>query len=221
MFPLLYRFLFARIGFGWSVRVSGFLMLVLCAIGNATVTSRIRPGRRGGAPIPLLPGAKIFRDAPFILLVAGCFFVNFGQLAHMSCSPRIRLTKFLIITGLFIPITYLSNYAISRGVPSSTSFYIVSALNGGSIVGRIVPAFLADVVGRFNIAFPSTFVLGLLALVFWTFAKTLVPITAFAVIYGCFAGAFLAMQIPCVSQISDIEEVGTRIGILYSVASFA
>ncbi|KAM5541199.1 hypothetical protein V8D89_005128 [Ganoderma adspersum] len=197
VFPILFRFLFARIGFGWSVRVYGFLVLVLCAIGNATITSRIRPG---GQSIPPLPDAKILRDAPFLLLVAGCFFVNFG---------------------LFIPFTYISNYAISRGVPSSTSFYIVSAMNAGSIVGRIVPAYLADVVGRFNIAFPSACLIGLLALLFWTFAKSLVPIIAFGVVYGCFAGAFLAMQIPCVSQISDIKEVGTRIGILYSVASFA
>ncbi|KAI1789939.1 MFS general substrate transporter [Ganoderma leucocontextum] len=197
VFPILFRFLFVRIGFGWTVRVSGFLLLVLCAIGNATITSRIPAG---GHSIPPLPDAKIFRDTPFMLLVAGCFFVNFG---------------------LFIPFTYISNYAISRGVPSSTSFYIVSAMNAGSIVGRILPAFLADVVGRFNIASPSAFLIGLLALVFWTFAGSLIPIIVFAVVYGCFAGAFLAMQIPCVSQISDIKEVGTRIGILYSVASFA
>ena len=126
-----------------------------------------------------------------------------------------------IVLGLFIPFTYISNYAISRGVSSSTSFYIVSAMNAGSIVGRIVPAFLADVVGRFNIACPAAFLSGLLALVFWTFAKSLIPIIVFAVMYGCFAGAFLAMQTPCVSQISEIKEVGTRIGILYSVASFA
>ncbi|PIL34862.1 MFS general substrate transporter [Ganoderma sinense ZZ0214-1] len=197
VFPILFRFLFDRIGFGWSVRVYGFLVLVLCTIANATITSRIRPG---GNSVPPLPDAKILRDAPFLLLVAGCFFVNFG---------------------LFIPFTYISNYAISRGVSSSTSFYIVSAMNAGSIVGRIVPAFLADVVGRFNIASPAAFLIGLLALVFWTFAKSLIPIVVFGVMYGCFAGAFLAMQIPCVSQISDIKEVGTRIGILYSVASFA
>ena len=94
-------------------------------------------------------------------------------------------------------------------------------MNGGSIVGRIIPALIADAIGRFNIASPSAFLMGLLALVFWMLAKTLVSITVFAVTYGCFAGAFLAMQIPCVSQISDIKEVGTRIGVLYSVASFA
>ena len=43
----------------------------------------------------------------------------------------------------------------------------------------------------------------------------------FAVLYGGFVGTFLALQIPCITQISDIEEVGTRIGVLYSITSFA
>ena len=72
-----------------------------------------------------------------------------------------------------------------------------------------------------HIAAPATLLMGVLALAFWMLAKSLVAIVLFAVVYGAVAGAFLAMQIPCVSQISDIKEVGTRIGILYSVASFA
>lgn len=94
-------------------------------------------------------------------------------------------------------------------------------MNAGSIVGRIVPAMVADAIGRFNILIPSAFFMGFFALVLWTLAKSIVPILAFGVLYGGFAGAFLAMQIPCVTQISDITEVGTRIGVLYSVASFA
>ncbi|KAI0738848.1 MFS general substrate transporter [Daedaleopsis nitida] len=197
VFPIVFRQLFVRIGFGWTTRMSGFILLVLCIVGNTTITSRLPSQRKFISP---LPDARILRDTPFVLLVLGCFFVNFG---------------------LFIPFTYVSNYSVTHGIPSSTSFYIVSAMNGGSVVGRIVPALVADCIGRFNIAAPSALLMALLALVFWTFARSLVPIIAFAVLYGCFAGAFLAMQIPCVTQISDMKEVGTRIGVLYSVASFA
>ena len=77
----MFRSLFAGIGFGWTVRASGFLVLVLCAVGNATVTSRLPPGRNGIAP---LPSVKIFYDIPFVLLVLGCFFVNFGALPAPS-----------------------------------------------------------------------------------------------------------------------------------------
>ncbi|KAI0642839.1 MFS general substrate transporter [Trametes meyenii] len=196
VFPIMLRHLFAKIGFGWAVRIVGFMCLVLCSISCATITSRIPPGRKNTS---IIPSTAVVRDAPFVLLVMGCFLVNFG---------------------LFIPFVYLANYSIYRGISSATSFYIISAMNGGSIFGRVAPAYLADVVGRFNIAAPSAFLMGLFALVFWMFARSLVAIVLFAVVYGCFAGAFLAMQIPCVAQISNIEEVGTRIGILYSVASF-
>ncbi|KAI0350163.1 MFS general substrate transporter [Trametes cingulata] len=196
VFPIMYRQLFSKIGFGWAVRASGFLCLVLCTISCATITSRLPPGRKN---TKVLPDASVIRDTPFVLLVAGCLLVNFG---------------------LFIPFVYLANYSIFRGISSGTSFYIISAMNAGSIFGRIAPPFLADKLGRFNIVVPTTFLMGLLALVFWMFAKSLVAIVLFAVTYGCFSGAFLAMQIPCIAQISNIEEVGTRIGILYSVASF-
>ncbi|KAI9068738.1 MFS general substrate transporter [Trametes sanguinea] len=196
VFPIMYRQLFASIGYGWAVRISGFLCMALCVVTCVAVTSRIPPGQR---TTRMVPDAAVIRDTPFLLLVAGCLLINFG---------------------LFIPFVYLADYSIYRGISSGTSFYIISAMNAGSILGRIAPSLLADTVGRFNIAIPSTFIMGVLALAFWMFAKSLVAIVVFAVMYGCFSGAFLAMQIPCIAQISKIEEVGTRIGILYSVASF-
>ncbi|KAI0775614.1 MFS general substrate transporter [Trametes elegans] len=197
LFPIMYRQLFPQIGFGWAVRASGFIILALLVISCATIKSRIPPSRKNTG---FFPDASVFRDTPFVMLVTGCFLVNFG---------------------LFIPFTYLANYSIYHGVSSGTSFYIISAMNGGSIFGRVAPAFLADKVGRFNIVVPATFLMGLFAFVFWMFTSSLISIILFGVVYGCVAGAFLAMQIPCIAQISKIEEVGTRIGILYSVASFA
>lgn len=82
----MYRQLFAQIGFGWAVRVSGFMCLVLCTISCATITSRIPPGRKNAK---LVPSAKVIRDAPFVLLVAGCLLVNFGKQA-LSCSSPDR-----------------------------------------------------------------------------------------------------------------------------------
>ncbi|CDO72285.1 hypothetical protein BN946_scf184970.g137 [Trametes cinnabarina] len=173
-----------------------FLLVQGLLTGLSYGMLRIPPGQRKST---ILLDASVVRDTPFILLITGCLLINFG---------------------LFIPFVYLADYSIYRGVSSGTSFYIISAMNAGSIFGRIAPSFLADYIGRFNIAIPSTLLMGVLALCFWMFARSLVAIIFFAILYGCFSGAFLAMQIPCIAQISKIEEVGTRIGILYSVASF-
>lgn len=126
--------------------------------------------------------------------------------------------------GLFIPFFYIADYARDHNISANTAFYIISAMNGGGILGRLVPPFASDLLGRFNIITPCAFLLGLSALVFWVFAKTLVSIVLFAIIYGFLSGAFIAMLIPCVAQISEgekIKEIGTRIGILYSIISFA
>ena len=94
-------------------------------------------------------------------------------------------------------------------------------MNGGGIVGRLAPPLLSDFIGRFNIIAPCAFLLGLSALVFWIFAKSLLVILLFAILYGFLSGGFIAMLIPCVAQISQLSEIGTRIGMLYSIISFA
>ena len=92
-------------------------------------------------------------------------------------------------------------------------------MNAGGIPGRLLPSMLSDKLGRFNVLVPCAMFTGLSAVVFWPFAKDLAAIVVFAVVYGFFSGAFNALVIPCVAQISDIREIGTRVGVLYSIIS--
>ncbi|EIW52339.1 MFS general substrate transporter [Trametes versicolor FP-101664 SS1] len=131
----------------------------------------------------------------------------------------VSLTRKLL--GLFIPFFYIADYAKDQHISANTVFYIISAMNGGGILGRLLPPLLSDAVGRFNVMVPCALLMGLSALVFWIFAKSLVAIILFAVVYGFFSGAFIAMLIPCVAQISHLNEIGTKIGVLYSIISFA
>lgn len=100
------------------------------------------------------------------------------------------------------------------------SFYVLAVMNAGGVLGRIAPAYLSDTVGRFNLLTPSAFFSGLSCLVFWMFTKSLVSLMLFAVTYGFFSGAFISVITPCVAQISDIRQIGTRIGMLYTIISF-
>ena len=99
------------------------------------------------------------------------------------------------------------------------AFYVLSVMNAGGILGRLAPPFMSDALGRFNIIVPSALLTGLSMLVFWPFATNLVSIMLFAAVYGFFSGAFNALIVPCVAQISDIREIGTRVGVLYSIIS--
>ncbi|KAI0775615.1 MFS general substrate transporter [Trametes elegans] len=196
VYPIMFQQLFERVGFSWAVRISGFISLATCGVAACTITS-LHPPTRQKAP---LLDAKMFRDLPYMLVVAGSIF---------------------ICLGLFIPFFYMADYARDHHVSSSTAFYVLSAMNGGGILGRLLPPLASDLVGRFNMIVPCAFLMGLLALVFWIFAKSLVAIILFSILYGFFSGAFIAMLTPCLAQISERREIGTRIGVLYTIISFA
>ena len=217
MYPIMFKQLFDKVGFPWAVRISGFISLVCCLVAVCTVTSSQPPVRREG---PWLDSTH-FRDVPFMLVVTGSIFVCLGKCTRkwLACPALISASA-----GLFIPFFYIADYAESQGLSANTAFYILSAMNGGGIVGRLAPPLVSDVVGRFNVITPCAFLLGLSALVFWIFAKSLVTILLFAILYGFLSGALIAMLIPCIAQISEgekLKEIGTRIGILYSIVSFA
>ncbi|KAI0369431.1 MFS general substrate transporter [Pilatotrama ljubarskyi] len=196
VYPIMYQQLFNRVGFAWTVRISGFISLALCGVAIACITSRLSKPQDSAAP---WFDTKVFRDAPFKLVIAGSVLISFG---------------------LFIPFFYIVDYSTDHSISPETAFYVLSVMNAGGIIGRLAPSFMADALGRFNILVPCAFLAGLSMLVFWTFAHTLATIVLFAAVYGFFSGAFNALIIPCVAQISDMREIGTRIGVLYSIISF-
>ncbi|KAJ7822973.1 MFS general substrate transporter [Mycena olivaceomarginata] len=195
MYPVMLQRLFQLVGFGWGVRISGLLSGVLCCIAIATVT-RYAPPKQRGATCKL---SETLRDSRFVLLAAG------------SC---------LVALGLFIPFFFIVDYAHDLAIPARMTFIVLAVMNAGGVIGRIAPAYLSDHIGRFNLLAPAAFLSGLLCVLFWIFARSLVPLMLFAAAYGFTSGAFISVITPCVAQISDIRQIGSRIGILYSIISF-
>ncbi|KAJ6549580.1 MFS general substrate transporter [Mycena vulgaris] len=195
MYPILLQRLFQSVGFGWGVRISGLISGVVCCIAIATVT-RYAPPKQRGAAYKL---SETFRDSRFVLLAAG---------------------SSLVALGLFIPFFFIVDYAHDLTIPAHMSFIVLAVMNAGGVMGRIAPAYLSDRVGRFNLLAPAAFLSGLLCVLFWLFSKSLVPLMLFAAAYGFSSGAFISVITPCVAQISDIRQIGSRIGLLYSVISF-
>lgn len=139
----------------------------------------------------------------------------------VGASPQSLLfSRSYRATGLFIPNFYIVTYAVTHNINPTTAFYVLAVLNAGGTVGRILPAVLSDSFGRFNLLVPCAFLTGLSTLVFWSFANTLVSIMLYAAVYGFFSGAFNALIVPCIAQISHIREIGMRIGMLYSILAF-
>ncbi|KAG6375940.1 MFS general substrate transporter [Boletus reticuloceps] len=194
LYPIMLRYLFSKFGFGWAVRFSALVTAVMCAVVVLTVRLQRPINKRTGIVLEV----QTIQNRRFLLLVVGSFFV---------------------CLGMFTPYFYISDYAQSRHMSSKAAFCVLSIMNAGSVFGRIAPAWLSDKIGRFNLLCPCAFLSGLTCLVFWMFGEGPISIIVFAALYGFLSGAVISVVNPCVSQISHMREIGTRIGALYTLIS--
>lgn len=165
-------FLKTSLGFGWSIRVIGFMMIPLLGLAILTVrlptTTQNEQHEDGprSARQEVIVDRSFLKEPPFILLCVGLTL----------CS-----------LGFFTPFFYTSNYAISQGLSQSLSFYTLTAINAGSAFGRIMPGFVADRLGKFNILSCAAFAAGVVVFC-WTVASSAAGIFIWATIYGVASG---------------------------------
>jgi MFS family permease len=125
--PIAMRHLFTTIGFPWTIRVVGFINLASLIAGNLLIRPRIKPTKTLDAKVIDLSALK---DPRFALLGTGIFFSDWA---------------------LFGPITFITSYALSRGIDPNLSYYMIAFLNVGSSFGRVIPGLLADKIGPYGL----------------------------------------------------------------------
>ena len=198
VFPLTLQALFPEIGWAWSTRVCALINLVLLIIANLLIKSRL-PARKATKE-NILPDFRIFRDPIFALTTAGVFFVEWG---------------------LFVPLTYLSTYALRNGVSESFSYQIIAILNVGSCFGRYFPGFIADKVGRFNAMVVTTALCLVSTLAFWLPANGRIAlIIVYALVFGFASGSGISLTPVCVGQLCKVENYGRYYATCYTLVSF-
>ena len=177
---------------------------------------RYTRGGRGLQSDSVLPDFKIFRDPAFALTTAGVFCCEWG---------------------LFIPISYLTSYALSSGAMSQDfSYNLIAIFNAGSCLGRWAPGFLADKLGRFNTMVATTAICCVSTLALWLPAailsdsaaddhsrkEAIVGLTvSFSVIFGFASGSNISLTPVCVGQLCDTEEYGRFYATCYTLVSFS
>ncbi|OGM39540.1 monocarboxylate transporter [Aspergillus bombycis] len=203
VFPTMLARLLPRIGFGWSLRISGFMVLAMLIIANLTVRSRIAPVPR---PVKLTDYVGPFSEIPFILLMLA------------SCCG---------FFAMFVPINYVIVEAQEDGVNRDLAGYLLTILNAASLPGRILPGYLGDKLGRFNVMIAMCALSAVVLLVLWLPGTLLSPGSAaiyivFSLLYGFASGAFVGMVPALLSQISpDVTKTGVRQGVLFTCISIA
>ncbi|KAI0442328.1 major facilitator superfamily domain-containing protein [Xylaria telfairii] len=194
--PILVTYLLEEFGFGWAMRIIGFFVLGLLIFGNLAIKSRLPPIKK---PWLLKEYIAPFWEVPFLLLAIGTFF---------------------FFLGCFLPFTFIVVEAKEVGVPANLTNYLIPIICAAAIFGRTFPAHLGDVYGVFNICIISTIFSGVISLTLWLPATSTAPIVTFAALYGFASGLTLVLMPALVASISDIRNLGFRVGTLYAFSSF-
>ncbi|RYP42206.1 hypothetical protein DL767_000370 [Monosporascus sp. MG133] len=190
--PIMMTRLIARVGFPWTMRILAFMFLAMLAVSCLTVKSRLLPRP---TPVRFADYYRPLTEPTMAFVVAAGFF------------------SFL---GIFLPFNYLIIQAQQAGMSPTLVPYLLPILNAASIPGRILPGILGDKVGRFNLMILISFISGAATLVLWIPGSgSTGAIIAYGAIYGFSSGGYVSLAPAVLGQISDIREIGTRLGITF------
>jgi predicted MFS family arabinose efflux permease len=172
--------------------------------------------------------------AAFVLVLGAVAALSLKLPSHMERKGEVRGTELraalqtrpfwllyasLVASciGLFVPMVHLGPYAQDDGYTAAQGVTLVSLIGLGSLVGRFTVGGLADRLGRL----PSLAVmyagLGLMLLVWWT-ASAWWLLAVFALLFGAFYGAYVALVPTIVMDYYGARAVSGIIGTLYTGA---
>ncbi|KAK1855167.1 MFS monocarboxylate transporter [Colletotrichum chrysophilum] len=196
-FPLIAQQLLPKIGFGWTVRVMGFVMLFNTVIILALARTRLPPRKLG----PIVEWSS-FKELPYALFCVGMF---------------------LSFWAIFFAFYYVPTYGRTViGVSSTTSLTLLLVMNAVGIPARILLAVLSDkFIGPMRTLILTTFFSGLL-LYCWVSVNSEGRLFAFCIIYGSFAGGVQSVfPAACSGLTTDLKKMGMRTGMVFTVVSVA
>ncbi|KAL5050406.1 hypothetical protein BDW71DRAFT_125041 [Aspergillus fruticulosus] len=197
-FPLILESLFPKVGWAWATRVIALICLV--SLIGACLLVKSRLPKKPASKENVLPDFRIFRSLKLSFTTAGIFFIEWG---------------------LFIPISYISSYALAHGTSETLSYQMLAFLNVGSVLGRAIPGFFADHLGRFNTLIVTVALCLVCNVCLWLPAGDSVAVMiVYCVIFGFASGSNISLTPVCISQLCKIENYGRYYATSYTIVSF-
>ncbi|RDA89406.1 hypothetical protein CP532_6214 [Ophiocordyceps camponoti-leonardi (nom. inval.)] len=197
VFPLMLTSLFESVGYAWATRCLAFTCLACGLVGVSLVRSRLPPATDATAH----PDLRILRQVPFTLTTVAIFLLEFS---------------------LFIPLTFISTYALQMGFDQSFAFHLLPIMNAGSVVGRALPGYYADVVGPVNTCLASVLLSLVACVCVWLpLGHTPAGIIVFSLLFGFASGTSIAIAPVCIGRMCKTRNYGRYYATTYTVVSFA
>lgn len=217
VFPILLRSLLPGVGFPWSCRILAFIMLGLAIPSNLFIRTRLTPARSRSIATASTPTGSVRTTPPKKLQSVWPDFTVFRD-------PRFALASlgiFFMEWGLFVPLTFIVSFAAAHGQDATQSYLLLSYLNAGSVLGRVLPGFAADRLGRFNVIIVTIALCVVTVLALWLPAGgSQAVLVAYAVLFGFASGSNLGLVPVCLGQLCDHRRYGRLYSTAMMVASF-
>jgi MFS family permease len=204
VWPLLFRSLFPKVGFGWAMRIYGFITCFFLGIGCLLVKNRL---------------TKSVGDKKGLALVKDSFVLQelIKDRTYLCLAISILLCEF----SLVLTITYASSYTMAKGYSESQAFLVSIINNAFGIPGRYLPNYLADRYGSLNVMGISVSICSLLILAVWLpFGESLTCMYVFAGLYGFFSSSTMSLTPVCCGVVGKAEDFGKRYGTVYFLVAF-
>ncbi|KAJ6019433.1 Short-chain dehydrogenase/reductase SDR [Penicillium canescens] len=195
VFPVIAEKLLPRIGFPWTVRVMGFVVLVNAAIVLSTTRTRLPPHKTGR-----IVELAAFGELPYLLFTVSMFFT---------------------LWATYFAYYYVRPYALDNlHVSQATSYSILLIFNAVGIPGRIIPALLADrYFGAITVLIPVIFLAGL-SVYIWHSVQSLASDIVWIVFLGFFGASIQGLFPSTLASLTqDLSKSGTRIGMVFTIIS--
>ncbi|KLJ12491.1 hypothetical protein EMPG_12484 [Blastomyces silverae] len=184
----------STLGFGWSIRIMGFVMLPGLIFSCVTVKTRLPPRTTSFFV------RAAFKDVKYLLLIAAMAF---------------------LFIGFSTPIFFIPSYAVTRGVDATLASYMVAIINGASAFGRIIPGILADKFGRLNVLAIGSLATGVIVSCM-NEARSTTALIIFSVAFGFSSGTIVSGIAAAFSVCAkDHRDIGTYLGMGMAISSVA
>ncbi|USP79691.1 hypothetical protein yc1106_06965 [Curvularia clavata] len=196
IFPVIVQQCLPRLGFAWTIRIIGFIMLAVNIVTIALYRTRLPPRRTG----PLVDWES-FKELPYTLYCSAAFF---------------------LFWGLYFAFFYVGSYARNTlGVSYQQSINLLLVQVSMGFLFRVLPTYYADKVGRLNVLIPFAFVCGVMMFA-WIGIKSIATLYVFAVIYGSGSAVIQALWPAVIGNMTregDLKKAGVRMGMAFTIVS--
>ncbi|KAI6124764.1 major facilitator superfamily domain-containing protein, partial [Pisolithus croceorrhizus] len=203
LFPTAGQNLIPLVGFKWTVRVFGFMMLVALGIANLGIDRRLPSVNVKGGLVNL----SAFRYPAYtIYCISG-------------------ITCYL---GLYTMPTYLPVSATAVGMSNNFSFLLIAITNAASGLGRLSVGLLSDQIGEYcallcnlgplNAMIPFRGLAGILTFA-WPYASSQGALIGVSLLYGIASGTYVSLIVAPAMAMGDVSDVGRRVGMFLTIAA--